>query len=181
MLNGLIVSVALASILLAAFSGQMQALTDSILSSARGAVDLVTWLVAGGVPLLVLVAGGFTYLFAGRALRPVEDMRSRVAGMGDKDLSQRVDEPAARDEVGRLARTMNQMLGRIESSQATQRRFVADAAAVAALYSDDNMYEPGIEAETIERNLEIVPRSLYAVTALAEGDRIELVQFVGGG
>ncbi|MFG1633979.1 sensor histidine kinase [Pseudonocardia alni] len=93
----------------------------------HSAVDLVTWLVAGGVPLLVLVAGGFTYLFAGRALRPVEDMRSRVAGMGDKDLSQRVDEPAARDEVGRLARTMNQMLGRIESSQATQRRFVADA------------------------------------------------------
>ncbi len=91
------------------------------------AVDLVTWLVTGGVPLLVLVAGGFTYLFAGRALRPVEDMRSRVAGMGDKDLSQRVDEPVARDEVGRLARTMNQMLGRIESSQATQRRFVADA------------------------------------------------------
>jgi sulfur carrier protein len=33
----------------------------------------------------------------------------------------------------------------------------------------------------VERNLEIVPRSLYAVTALAEGDRIELVQFVGGG
>ncbi|MEU4372822.1 ATP-binding protein [Pseudonocardia alni] len=93
----------------------------------HSAVDLVTWLVAGGVPLLVLVAGGFTYLFAGRALRPVEDMRSRVAGMGDKDLSQRVDEPVARDEVGRLARTMNQMLGRIESSQATQRRFVADA------------------------------------------------------
>ncbi len=45
MLNGLIVSVALASILLAAFSGQMQALTDSILSSARNAVDLAIGLV----------------------------------------------------------------------------------------------------------------------------------------
>ena len=45
MLNGLIVSVALASILLAAFSGQMQALTDSILTSARGAVDLAIGLV----------------------------------------------------------------------------------------------------------------------------------------
>ncbi|WP_374599951.1 sulfur carrier protein ThiS [Brevundimonas sp.] len=33
----------------------------------------------------------------------------------------------------------------------------------------------------VERNLEIVPRSLHAMTALAEGDRIELVQFVGGG
>ena len=45
MLNGLIVSIALASILLAAFSGQMQALTDSILSSARNAVDLAIGLV----------------------------------------------------------------------------------------------------------------------------------------
>jgi len=33
----------------------------------------------------------------------------------------------------------------------------------------------------VERNLTIVPKSLHAETALEEGDRIELVQFVGGG
>ena len=33
----------------------------------------------------------------------------------------------------------------------------------------------------VERNLEIVPRSLFAATALADGDRIEIVAFVGGG
>jgi sulfur carrier protein len=33
----------------------------------------------------------------------------------------------------------------------------------------------------VERNLAIVPRSRHGETALAEGDRIELVQFVGGG
>ena len=33
----------------------------------------------------------------------------------------------------------------------------------------------------VERNLEIVPKSLHAATTLAEGDRVELVQFVGGG
>ena len=33
----------------------------------------------------------------------------------------------------------------------------------------------------VERNLEIVPRSAFAVTALTEGDRIEIVAFVGGG
>lgn len=33
----------------------------------------------------------------------------------------------------------------------------------------------------VERNLEIVPRSLHATTPLADGDRVELVQFVGGG
>lgn len=33
----------------------------------------------------------------------------------------------------------------------------------------------------VERNLEIVPRSLHAATPVADGDRIEVVQFVGGG
>ena len=33
----------------------------------------------------------------------------------------------------------------------------------------------------VERNLEIVPRSAYPRTALADGDRIEIVHFIGGG
>lgn len=33
----------------------------------------------------------------------------------------------------------------------------------------------------VERNLEIVPKSLHASTPIAEGDRVEVVQFVGGG
>ena len=33
----------------------------------------------------------------------------------------------------------------------------------------------------VERNLQIVPRSAYGSTALADGDRIEIVAFVGGG
>ncbi|MEQ1930718.1 MAG: sulfur carrier protein ThiS [Parvularculaceae bacterium] len=33
----------------------------------------------------------------------------------------------------------------------------------------------------IERNREIVPKSLYAVTTLTENDTIEIVHFVGGG
>ena len=43
--------------------------------------------------------------------------------------------------------------------------------------------ELGLDARkvAVERNLEIVPRSRYAATPLVEGDRIELVQFVGGG
>ena len=33
----------------------------------------------------------------------------------------------------------------------------------------------------VERNLEIVPRGVYGSTPLAEGDRIEIVHFIGGG
>ena len=33
----------------------------------------------------------------------------------------------------------------------------------------------------VERNLQIVPRSTYAQTPVSEGDRIEIVHFIGGG
>jgi thiamine biosynthesis protein ThiS len=41
----------------------------------------------------------------------------------------------------------------------------------------------GLDARkvAVERNLEIAPRSTYADTVLAEGDRIEIVTFIGGG
>ena len=43
--------------------------------------------------------------------------------------------------------------------------------------------ELGLDARkvAVERNLEIVPRSSYAATALCDGDRIEIVHFIGGG
>lgn len=52
------------------------------------------------------------------------------------------------------------------------------AATVAALIA-----ELGLDRRklAVERNLEIVPRSLFAATPLADGDRIEIVAFVGGG
>lgn len=33
----------------------------------------------------------------------------------------------------------------------------------------------------VERNLEVVPRSLHAATPVVEGDRFEIVTFIGGG
>lgn len=41
----------------------------------------------------------------------------------------------------------------------------------------------GLEARkvAVERNREIVPRSAYAATLLADGDAIEIVHFIGGG
>lgn len=41
----------------------------------------------------------------------------------------------------------------------------------------------GVDAAqvAVERNLEIVPKSRYGQTALAERDSIEIVEFIGGG
>jgi signal transduction histidine kinase len=57
----------------------------------------------------------------------VEAIRVRVAEISASDLAERVPVPEHRDEISALAVTMNAMLSRIESGQAAQRRFVADA------------------------------------------------------
>jgi signal transduction histidine kinase len=99
---------------------------ESLRQAARSA-ETTRNLLLLGVPVLVLVAGLATYLASGSALRPVERMRTLVADLTDRDLSQRVPVPRVRDEVGRLAVTMNAMLARLQAGQAAQRRFIADA------------------------------------------------------
>ena len=53
-----------------------------------------------------------------------------------------------------------------------------DSVTVTAFLESLGLPEKGV---AVERNREIVPKSLYATVRLAEGDRIEIVQFVGGG
>ncbi|WP_166134705.1 sensor histidine kinase [Nocardioides ochotonae] len=80
-----------------------------------------------GVPLVLLLVGGTTWAVATRALAPVERIREEVEQITGDRLDRRVPEPPSRDEIHRLARTMNQMLERLESSRERQQRFVADA------------------------------------------------------
>lgn len=78
-------------------------------------------------PLFVLLVGALTWLLVGRALRPVEAMRTEVESISAAGLDRRVPEPPSDDEIGRLAGTMNRMLQRLEQSQRTQQQFVSDA------------------------------------------------------
>ena len=73
------------------------------------------------------MAGALPWILVGRALRPVERIRAQVDRISGSDLHLRVEEPPVDDEVGRLARTMNAMLGRVESSAERQAQFVSDA------------------------------------------------------
>ena len=66
-------------------------------------------------------------MVATRALAPVERIRREVEEITGDRLDRRVPEPRSRDEIHRLARTMNQMLGRLEDSRDRQQQFVADA------------------------------------------------------
>ena len=59
-----------------------------------------------------------------------------------------------------------------------EARALPAGATVASLLADLGLAERKV---AIERNLAIVPRSLFAETALAPGDTLEVVTFVGGG
>lgn len=87
----------------------------------------VAQLLAVAVPLLAGLVALTTWIVVGRALAPVERMRRQVDAVTATTLADRLDEPATGDEISRLARTLNGMLGRLESAQATQRRFISDA------------------------------------------------------
>jgi signal transduction histidine kinase len=88
---------------------------------------LVARLLAVGLPTLLLVIAALTWRLVGRSLAPVEAIRREVDAISASELHRRVPAPATVDEIGRLARTMNEMLGRLERSHERQRRFVADA------------------------------------------------------
>jgi signal transduction histidine kinase len=82
---------------------------------------------AVGLPVLLALVAFVTWLLLGRALQPVEDIRSQVSEISAKALDRRVPVPRSDDEISRLAETMNAMLDRLESASRRQREFVADA------------------------------------------------------
>ncbi|MFL6154922.1 MAG: histidine kinase dimerization/phospho-acceptor domain-containing protein, partial [Marmoricola sp.] len=82
---------------------------------------------AVSVPLAVVALGIIVWFSVGRALRPVEVMRGEADTITAAHLPGRLAVPAGTDEIPRLARTLNEMLDRIEEGQRRQRQFVSDA------------------------------------------------------
>ncbi len=86
---------------------------------------LVLLVVAIPIALAVSLAGG--WFLAGRALRPVDKITLAAQRIAAGDLSQRLSIPAAHDEIGRLAATFNNMIGRLDTSFRQIRQFTSDA------------------------------------------------------
>ena len=82
---------------------------------------------AVAIPVVTFVLAVLVWRLVGRTLRPVEAIRAEVDAIEGADLHRRVPQPDGDDEIARLARTMNSMLGRVEAASARQRRFVGDA------------------------------------------------------
>jgi signal transduction histidine kinase len=85
------------------------------------------WALATLTPLGLILAGGGGWLLARRVLRPVDQMTQAARRIGAERLAERLEGAEADDELGRLARTLNEMLARLEAGFAQVRRFSADA------------------------------------------------------
>jgi signal transduction histidine kinase len=81
-----------------------------------------------GLPLVVALLTVACWLLVGRALRPVEQLRRQATAIPATELNRRLAVPPTRDELSRLAITLNDLLARVDTASRQQRRFVADAA-----------------------------------------------------
>ncbi len=108
--------------------GPMVVLVAESLELVGQSTGVVVNLLLIGYPVVLLGVALTSYWLAGRALAPVEAIRTRVAQVqGTSELDARVPVPDGDDEVARLAVTMNAMLERLQTGSDRQRRFVADA------------------------------------------------------
>jgi len=90
---------------------------------------LNTMLIASLVSLGVVgvIAGGFGWLLAGRALQPLQQITATARRVADRSLHERIALAGPNDEIKDLADTFDAMLERLDRSFDSQRRFVANA------------------------------------------------------
>jgi len=91
---------------------------------ALGRYRLLLWI---GIPLLLVAATAGGHWMSGRALSPVDEITRAAQDISPNDLTARVGVPGTRDEIERLARTLNAMLQRIQSAFEQMKQFTADA------------------------------------------------------
>lgn len=153
------------------------------LAAEQEAVGTVRTSMLTGLPVLLLVVAGVTWLVTRRALRPVEGIRREMAAItASEDLGRRVPEPDSRDEIARLARTTNETLTVLEASVGRQRRFVADAShelrsPIASLRTQlevgaahpELLDVPGAVADTVR--LQVLAADLLLLARLDAGER----------
>jgi heavy metal sensor kinase len=80
------------------------------------------------IPFVVLFAGFGGWWISRKALKPVDQMTIAAESISAADLSARLEVPASNDELERLGRAWNRMLGRIELSVQQMKQLTADAA-----------------------------------------------------
>jgi heavy metal sensor kinase len=134
-------------------------------------------------PLFLALAALGGYWMSRYALDPVDRMTQAARSIGAQDLAKRLDVPPTRDELARLAETLNEMLARLESAFRKITQFTADAShelrtpvAVMRTSAEIALRKPRGEAEYRETLSQIlhetdnVSRLIENLLALARAD-----------
>lgn len=104
---------------------------DVMMAVATGDFDRTlkrgSTLLFAAAPVFLGLAALGGYWMSRRALIPVDQMTRAARRIGAQDLALRLDVPPARDELARLAETLNQMLARLEAAFRRVAQFTADA------------------------------------------------------
>jgi heavy metal sensor kinase len=90
-------------------------------------LDLLLLIMLVAYPLTLGIAAIEGLLLAGRVLSPIDDVTNMARRISAEDLSQRLDLDLPDDELGRLARTFDEMIARLDEAFQRQRQFTADA------------------------------------------------------
>jgi len=88
--------------------------------------DLIEFFLIG-IPTALALAGIVGLYLAGQALAPVREIIDKAAELNPSNLSERLPEPSAEDEIRMLTTTLNGLLGRIERAFQSHENFIADA------------------------------------------------------
>lgn len=107
--------------------GRRTVIAVSRLGQISQSITLVERSLLVAAPLLTLVVGLLTWFAVDRSLRPIEALRVRTEAISHSTLGERLPEPTTGDEVERLARTLNEMLDRLDAGARVQREFLSDA------------------------------------------------------
>jgi two-component system OmpR family sensor kinase len=127
------------------------------------------------VPIALVIAGFGGWFLARRSLSPVVSMADRARQIGGENLSQRLPVANPRDELGRLAATFNELLGRLERSLGQQRQFMADAShelrtpvATARTAASVALQQPHRDEEDYRQTLEIVEQQTARLSRVVD-------------
>lgn len=82
---------------------------------------------AVSLPAVFVLSTVVGYWLASRALAPIDKITRAADEISERDLNRRLDLDLPNDEVGRLARTFDRMIGRLDAAFRRQRQFTADA------------------------------------------------------
>jgi signal transduction histidine kinase len=144
------------------------ATADALLTQLRGQYVVALFAVTAFAVLL-------GWLIAGRALAPLRAIASAARAVSGDSLTRRVALRGPDDELHELADTFDEMLERLDSAFASQKRFVADAShelrtplTVLRTEVEVALADPNASAAELRRTAEVVREEVQRCEALLE-------------